>query len=156
MSENLELNFDDLSLIEVPVTIAGKKYVLREASEATAAAYRNASIAGAKMEDGRVSELPRNLGGLQSLLVSQCLFPYVVVDSEVGSTISSIPVARSLINGWPSRIVKPLFEKAKEISELDEDESLEALIKQRNRLNERIVNLEGEPAKNAPRSMVDG
>lgn len=151
MSENLEMNFDDLSLIEVPVTIAGKKYVLREASEATAAVYRNASIAGAKLEDGKLSEMPKNLGGIQSLLVSRCL---LACDTETGEAVN--PVSREIINDWPSRIVKPLFEKAKEISELDEDEDLESLTKQRDKLNEQIGKLEGDSAKNAHNTMVDG
>jgi hypothetical protein len=146
-----ELNFDDLSLIEVPVTIAGKKYVLREADEDTAAAYRNAAIAGARIEDGQLTEMPSNLAGVQSLLVSRCLFPC----AESGSP-SSKPVPREVVGSWPSRIVKPLFERAKEISELDEDETLEGLVEQQAKLGKRIAKMRKESAKNAPSATMDG
>lgn len=145
-----ELNFDSLALIEVPVTIEGKKYVLREASEAAAADYRNASIAGAKVEDGQLTEMPSNLAGVQALLVARCLFPLE------GGEPSPRPIAQNVLNGWPSRVIKPLFEKVKEISELDEDESLEELQKQRSKLDERIAKLKKESAKNELEATKDG
>lgn len=146
-----ELNFDSLALIEVPVSIAGKKYVLREASEATAAAYRNASIAGAKVEDGKLTEMPSNLAGVQSLLVARCLFPLDDEDKARPTSVSQVTV-----NNWPARIVKPLFEKTKEISELDEDESIEELVKQRVKLDERIAKLQKDSAKNEQEATKDG
>lgn len=146
-----ELNFDNLSLIEVPVSLEGKKYVLREADEDTATAYRNATIAGAKMEDGQVTGMPSNLGGVQSLLVSRCLFP---LDKDGAPLPNS--VARKTVMGWPSRVVKPLFEKAKEISELDEDESLEDMVKQQAKLAKKIAKMREESAKNALSATTDG
>ncbi len=140
-----DFNFDDLSVTEVPVSYGGIKYILREASEDVAAAYRNASIAGAKLEDGKLVEMPGNIAGVQALLVSRCLFP-ITGEGEV----STKPVPQKVVGGWPSRVVKPLFEKVKEISELDEEEDLEALFKQRDKLNERISELEEGAVKNGP------
>ncbi len=145
-----ELNFDDLTPIEIPVSVAGKKYVMREADEETAALFNNARMRGTRLEDGKVVGLPTDMAGVQSLLVSRCLF---IVDKEGVPTRQY--VKRTTVNSWPARVVKPLFEKAKEISELDEDETVEMLVKQRAELTERIVKLQEEAAKNEPEDTTD-
>ncbi len=136
MSESFDF---DLTPIEIHVTIAGNKYVLREADEETAKLYNNARIQGTPVKDAEIVGFPSNLGGLQSLLVSQCLFP---LNSE-GEPLRDC-VRRETVNKWPSRVVKPLFIKAKEISELDDKEDLKSLKKQRDDLDERILKLENE------------
>lgn len=142
MSE--ELNFADITPIELPVTIGEKKYVLREADEETAAIFSNARLKGVQLDDGKVTGLPEDLAGVQSLLVSRCLFPYNV-DGKAANT----PVPRDVVKSWPSRIVKPLFEKAKEISELDEgEETLEGLLKQQEDTKKKIDKMKEESAKN--------
>jgi hypothetical protein len=65
-------------------------------------------------------------------------------------------VPREVVGSWPSRIVKPLFERAKEISELDEDETLEGLVEQQAKLGKRIAKMRKESAKNAPSATMDG
>lgn len=139
-------DFGDLTLIEIPVAIAGKKYVLREADEETAAIYNNERIKGVKVDDAKVVGLPNDIGGMQSLLVSRCLFP---LNSE--GHPRPIPVSRQEVMAWPTRIVKPLFIKAKEISELDDADDLASLEKQREDIEEKIKGLkeEEEKAKNS-------
>lgn len=128
-------DFENLEVIEIPFKYQGKQYVLVEADEDTAAAYRNASVRGAKILDGKLVGLPTDVAGVQSLLVAGCLR---LVD---GNGMRQ-PVERETVKRWPSRVVKPLFNKAKEISELDEeDETEDQLIQQRAELNRKLSEL---------------
>lgn len=140
------LKFEDLSLIEVDVTIKDEKYILREADEDTAVAYRNASVAGITLDDGKVTSLPMNIAGLQALLVSRCLFKL-----NTDGTPSNRPVSRGIIIKWPARVVRDIFEKAKEISELGEEpDTPETLQSQIDDLQDKLdkANAEEEIAKN--------
>jgi hypothetical protein len=106
-----ELIFEDLTPVEVPVTIGGKRYKLREADGETAVKYRNAAAACTKIgTGGKFSEL-RGVGDLEPLLVSLCL-----VD-EAGNR-----VPESTVRTWPNRVQRALFDRAKEISHLGEEE----------------------------------
>lgn len=120
MKEN-DLNFDDLDLIEISIPIDGAVYTLREASEDAAAKYQNALSRCTQLTDGKVSGITGPLADSQSLLVSLCLF------DEKGRF-----VPQSKVRQWPSRVVKRLFEKAAEISEIagesDTEESLQKTI----------------------------
>lgn len=135
-----ELNFD-LTPVEIPVTIGGKAYVLREATEAAACTWKNTAISKARVRDGKVESLG-NLADQQPLLVSLCLF-------EQGEAEGSKEKAVSLqtVKSWPSRVVSALFEKAKDISKLGEDEAPEtvgSLDEKINTLMEKREKLMGE------------
>jgi hypothetical protein len=102
----------DLEPKSVSYKIGGKPYQLREASSAAAAKFRNASISGAKLADGKIVGIG-NVGDVEPLLVSLCLF-------QLGTDGVWATVPLDTIKSWPARIVKPLFEMAKEISQLDD------------------------------------
>ncbi len=108
-----EMNFD-LEVVSIPVTIGGEKYELREASGDAACKWRNAILSKAKLgPDGK----PQTVGSIadtEPLLVSLCLF------NESGKNVSL-----SVVRSWPARIQKALFNKIKDISDLDEDEQSE-------------------------------
>lgn len=149
MSE--ELNYDDLTLVEIPVTIGGKKYVLREADEETAEMFQNAQIKGARVQDGEMISLPTDVAGVQSLLVSRCLY-----QCDDDGKLFRQSVSRDIVKKWPSRVVKPLFEKAKEISELNEGVDLESLEKQRRQIDKQIAKIKAQSAKNERSDTGDG
>lgn len=133
MSEQIDaLVFNDITLIEVPVTIAGKTYTAREANEEAAAKYRSAAMRGAKMgTDGGISvEID---GGIQALLVSLCLY------EKVGDAERLVPIFD--IRKWPARVVKPIFDLIKKISHLDEAETVEQIEKQITSLQNRLAKL---------------
>jgi hypothetical protein len=113
-----DLNFASIALVEVPVTLGDKKYVLREASEAAALRFRGSQLQDAKLVDGKVSANISRVAESQALLVSLCLF------DENGK-----PVPLATVLDMRARIVKRLFDKAKEISDLDEREGKEELEK---------------------------
>jgi len=116
------MNFDDISLAEVQVNIGSKPYVLREAMEETACRYRNAILEGTEYgTDGKLSKA-RKLADVEPMLVALCLFT-----KDDNGVLHSVP--EKTIRGWPSKVVKRLFQKIKEISELDEQETVAALEK---------------------------
>ena len=123
------LIFNDLTPIEIPVSIEGVEYTLREASGDAACKYRNAMMACMQLADGKPVSL-RGLADVEPLLVSLCLF--------VTETNKLVPL--HVIKTWPSRVITPLFEKAKEISELGEgaNEPSEEAVK-----NEQYENMDG-------------
>lgn len=124
-----ELNFNDLTPIEVPVTLGSKKYVLREASEGTSCTFNAARLRGSEITRGNDGKMTvRQLGGaadLQPLLVSLCLYA-VGPDNKIVLLPNGDPdlkylVPLATVRSWPARVVKPLFEKAKAISGLSEE-----------------------------------
>lgn len=113
-----ELNFSDLSLIELPVTGPdGKAYILKEATGKAAKAYRNALMACTTLGPTGKPQSIRNLADVEPMLVGMCLF-----HAEEGKNKGQ-PVSQSTIENWPAKVVKALFEKIKEISGLDEEET---------------------------------
>ena len=140
MSE-AEMRFDTLEPIEVPVTIGTDKdvdkYVLREADEQTASAYRNSQMQGAQMKGGVISFAGSNAASSQSLLLAGCLY---YADEEGNRTNRLVP--RATIKQWPARIVKPLFETARRISDLQEQAPEQQLLAQALRLDGSPVSLE--------------
>jgi len=105
------MDFGDITPIEVKVRIQGKNYVLREASEAVTCRYRNAQVRCAHVApDGKATKVEGPIADTEPLLVSLCLF-----EEDTGA-----PVDQKVIMQWPSRVVRQLFDKVKEISDLDE------------------------------------
>lgn len=113
--DDFDFDFDSIKIRKVPVRLGGKRYLLVEASEETACLYRDATIRAGKLgPDGRVSHMD-GLARAEPLLVARCLFEDK--DGEPGKQ-----VAEQFVLDLPARVVKPLFEKAKEISGLDKAE----------------------------------
>lgn len=134
-----QLVFEDLNLIEEPVTIAGTKYLLREANGAAACAWRNAQLACTKLGPDGTTIGIGNIADTEPLLVSLCLFV-----AETGKTVP-LPVVRS----WPDRVIKRLAERAKEISGLNETDNKESLLKQKESIEKRLAKLEPKPEDGA-------
>jgi hypothetical protein len=138
----MELDFNDLSVIEVPVKVAGRNYVLREATEEAACRWRNHMLRATRIgQDGR----PTGIGDLadsEPLLVSLCLFE-AKEDGTAGA-----PVKLAAVKGWPSRVVGRLFAKAKQISELEEKEDRAALEQRLRDITDKLAALEEDPSKN--------
>lgn len=130
MSESMV--FDDLTLRQVTVKIAGVEYSLKEASGKSAGIYRNFCMSCLNTGPNGSTSGIKNLADAEPLLVSMCLF-----DAQ------DKPVPQQVIGKWPSRIQKALFKKAKEISELTETPEEKQLL-------EKALNLD-----NAPLSLKD-
>lgn len=114
-----DLNFDSISLIRVPFKLKGEDYYLQEADGETGCEYRDAKASGMKAdidENGKVVSNSFSMQGAHKaelILLSRCLFKG---NHENGN---GERVLHDIIKQWPDRVLQPLVEKVKEISELD-------------------------------------
>ena len=118
MSDDI-LNLDDLAPKEITVRIGSQEYKLMEPSEAAASRWRNALLAAAKVgPDGKIVGMG-NYADTSVLLVSSCLFKKSkAVDPE--GRPQYVPVGVQELKTWPARHMTKLFEKCKELGELNE------------------------------------
>jgi len=104
----------DLTLQEEPVTIKTRDgvfhYVLTEATEDIAVAYRNLVIGSMSMGPEGKPQTVKGIADGEPFLVAGCLR-----NAETGG-----PVSEVTIRSWPSKVVKALFNKAQEISGLQD------------------------------------
>lgn len=103
------LHFDDLVPIEVPVSVNGAQYILREANGDAACRYRNAVMECVEMVDGKPARV-HGMANTEPLLVAMCL-----------RTADGKLVGEATVRSWPPRVIKVLFAKAKEISDLEDE-----------------------------------
>ena len=104
-----EIRFDDITPIEEKVFIGGEEYLLRETSGDASVKYDNARLDRYEYQDGKLAKV-KDLGDLEPLLVSLCLF------MSDGKT----PVSELTIRSWPARVQKSLYNRAREISGMNE------------------------------------
>ncbi len=132
-----EFDFDQHPPIRIPIKYEGNDYILREATEQVQRDYQNLGIRLSKqVQDGKISSV-EGLGDLQSHLVSGCLF-------KIDDKGKEIPVKKQELFTWTGKIVKKLFEKAKEISGIAST-TPEALRKQITLLQGQLDKMESEP-----------
>lgn len=123
-----ELNFDDLQLVQIPVTLQGGKYYLREASGEAAAAYRDELMRGATLNEQGQAVRVDNWSKAQLILISHCL---------VDDRGLLVPIAK--VKSLPARVTDRLAEKAREISNLDAAGNVEPEARAKNSPNETQV-----------------
>ena len=128
-----DLDFSSLETIELPVKYGGKTYMLREASAETSIAFRRQQAKDAQRKDDKILFDVGNVAESESLLISLCLWD----DKD-----RQVPWAT--VKNWPEKVVKKLFGKAKEISELGEEETTESLQKQIAELQDKLDKLHEE------------
>jgi hypothetical protein len=161
MSEPLV--FDDITLVEIPVSIKGVKYVLREGTEGAVKARENVISAAMKFgPDGKPVGVVGNINDADTVLLANCLY-----EADEGGRVRLMPsgdpdprylVSAQKIRNWPARVVKPLVEKLKEITQLNEAETKDSLDEKIMELREQRAKLEaaaqGSPEKNGQRAMT--
>lgn len=110
MNDGAVLDFGSIEIQEIKVIGPDKKeYILREANGAAAKEHRNAIMDATKFgPDGKVIGLS-GLASVEAKFVAACLW------DDKGR---HLPV--SVIEAWPARVQKQLYEKAKELSHITE------------------------------------
>lgn len=138
-----DLSFD-LEPRTLKVTVGLDKFVLCEASEAAAVRYENQATKAARMSDGKVVGVD-GIADTEPLLVHLCLFFATADGAQVQldhqGRPKNVPLER--VKSWPSRVVKALFEKARELSDLDRDTE-DSLKEQLARLQKRLAKIQGK------------
>lgn len=124
------LNADDVDLQSlVPfrkrLTINGRRLILCEADGEAARQHKNLSMRAAKFgPDGKLSSL-EGIADVETQLVADCLF-FANDNNEPGQKVG-LPFAKSL----PYRLVKPMYELIKKVSDLSEEEENEEFLEKR-------------------------
>jgi hypothetical protein len=135
--ENAELTEEftfDLTPIEIKVKVGERHYILREATGEAARTYRNQMTDCLTLGDSGKPRKVSGIASLEPLLVSLCLF------DQAGNL-----VPESILIKWPARILRKLYDKAKLISLIDdEDETVESLTKERDKLDKKLKELADE------------
>lgn len=143
-----ELVFESPARAEVPVKIGDRSYILREADEGAATEWRLYNMRHTHLANGKVVGVSN--ADAEVLLVSLCLF-----EKEADGKERRVIVPQ--IKQWPPRIVRVLFQKAKEISQLSEEKP-EDIKKQIEALQKKLEKetKKDEDAKNSPSATTDG
>jgi len=121
-------DFSDLTIKEVPVVFPdGKHYTLREANGKAATDHRNAIMASTIFgPDGKVVGI-KSLASVEAAFIAACLWD----DKERNPTAAYIQT-------WPARVQKQLYEKAKDLSDMNEGTSVTEDL-------QKVLALEGSP-----------
>lgn len=138
-----ELNYDSLDLIEIPVTIAGRKYVLREADGPASCKYHDAHLRSVREREA--TDTDQRFDGLHEveyLLVGLCLF-----EKHADNTVSEEPVGLEGVKGWKYKVVGDLFKHVEDISELSKTSEAN-LLKQKELIERRLALTKEDPSKN--------
>ena len=147
-----EIVFEDITPTEIPYRIGKHRYVLREASGEVAGKYRSACLKGVEnvtAEDGTTTF--RRLQAVEEVepqLVAWCLYT-TQADGSLRRDADGYPldadrVSLEWVKRLPAHIQTALFNKAIEISHLDETEDLDGLRKQIERLTKLLHRLEAQ------------
>lgn len=144
-NESNEIDLGSPKPIEFAYRIGGTRYLLREAPDGPVREYKDAKMRAIKLDDGRASGIT---GGSKAdvQLLSACLFEQNTDGAELRT------VSAGILAAWPHRIVEPLVKRAKEISHVDESDTVEQIDREIGVLQRRREKLlkEGPPAKNSP------
>lgn len=144
------LIFDDITRREISVNIDKRKYILIEANGEAVIKWRNSLLKATKLgANGRPTSL-EGIADSEPYLVSLCLF-YADADGKLPLDKDGEPDPKFLvpvqkIRKWPNRIQKTLFDTVKDISQLNDEETVESLEKQKADLEERLAEKRNQEA----------
>lgn len=145
MSKNTEsMEFEEQELAEVLVKIGSRQYILQEANGDVVVQHRNAVLAYTKYtSEGSIASLS-GIASAEPLLISKCLYTTVPVDKDKpeGPVVKGKLAGLEFVNNLRHKTMKKLFNRLKEISDMNDDESLEALKQQRDDLDKKIKSME--------------
>lgn len=136
--------FEETELIEVPVTIRGKGYLLKPLNAGSVVTYKNKATSGVVLDsEGKVVGLS-NVGELEPLAVHLSLH----YNDKFFEKINGQRVPLAVVNGFGGKTVQKLAERVKLISDLEEDtpETIEMLEKKIAKIREREEALKNESA----------
>lgn len=145
------LSFESLTLIQIPIPIEDKAYILVEADTDARVAYQNINARAARFNsEGTLSGVD-GIANVEPQLVAMCLYYADPSTADINdkSTFKlrldknnnvdkQFRVPESVIKKWPGRITGKLYDTIKDISELTENETEEGITKQIEKLNKRL------------------
>jgi hypothetical protein len=143
---------NDAEPIVIPVKIGKKNYVLKEASEDAVTKYRAAQSRGGFVEENGRFAIPEGASEAESVLVAACLYEVYQHEGEDKER----PVILSQVRAWKHSIVRQLFDRVREISNLEQPKDAAVIEKEIAKLHEKLAKLKkGDPAKNSHCATTD-
>lgn len=106
-----EFDFSDLTEQSEVITFKDRKCLLKEASGATVAKFRNQQLQGATFSDGKIQKVGTQSGELSISLVSDCLY------DETGNTL----MGKSFVSKLQNPVLEKLFAWIVKVSGLGDD-----------------------------------
>ncbi len=160
ITETLEISQEEGTFRKVFVTIVTKDgtkehFIIREADGEIARQYRNKLQAAHKYVNGKLAAI-NGLGDLETFLVRECLFKAnenrTFREDDRGRLLR---VTEDFVKFQvPAKALKKIFEKAKEISQLDEAVTAEQLEKTITVMQERLNDLRPETVESIERQIA--
>ena len=145
-----EMVFDEIKPKLQPVRIGKVKYALKPADAGVAITFRNAQMAAIRFKGNSIANFtPEKLEGvadLEAILVQMCLFQ---VTTNNNNEENLRPVSDRFVRALPPKTLHTLFIRAKEISDLlEEEQTVEALKSTREKIDKQIESLEKDTVGN--------
>lgn len=128
------MDFTNLEPAEISFSYRQRPYVLKEATAGIGVAYRNACFNAAKMSDGKVRGV-NNLADAELVLVTGCVF-----EKRASGELGAVSVG--WVKALPDKVFKQLFEKARDISGLQDKKDAVAIRKQIAELQKQLKELD--------------
>lgn len=132
-----DLDFTNLEPIEIPIPYGSVTYYLREASEDTHKQYRSRAMK-CYDTDGHIKN-PDMAAETPLWFVQMCLY------KESGGDPKN-RVDLTIVRNMPTRIVAKLFDKARKISGMDQEETAESIRKRISELQKQLEEIEQQEA----------
>lgn len=137
-----------------PINIGGRWWIVHEADPDTADKYRAAGLRGVEMavndnDDTRTLKKLEHIHKVEPILNTNCTFEVegetgkLRLDSD-GNPDKKYLVPADVYKRWPSRVRRWLYDTIKDISDLDEKDTVENLEKQIARLQRRLEKVRAE------------
>ncbi len=139
-----------------PFSIGEKQFILREATEAAHVAYKNEGMKGVKVTGKTIDSMSAAIEGTNmadTILVQKCLFEIVKSNNpEIPVRYNQVDLGYVL--NLPRRITQRLYAKVRHLSGMDAEETPEAIKKQIEALQQRLLLIEkdGAAGKGGPPS----
>ena len=146
---------EDKTVQEFRYNLGGNAYILRPARGKAAMQYRNETFKAARLNQAGQTTFD-GLANAESLLVSLCLRKLATINKDGAMVEVEFTVPRQVIEDWPYKTMKALYEKAQEISQLGQDQSKESVVKQIADLQSKLRDMEENSPKDEPSVTQDG
>lgn len=145
MSEEV-FDFTEFATIardEKPFEYDKKQFVLVEADGEVTARYKAQVYANSVVVDGKF--VPKSgMADVEAFLVSLCVFE---IDPQAHGGRKAVTIKE--VKSWPGRMVKKLFQAAKKLSQMGDEETIDSLERQRDDINDQIEKLKAAKAKDS-------
>lgn len=131
------------------MTIAGERFAIVEADEATAVKWKNKQVSSAKIGPKGNFTGVGDVADSEPFLVSMCLRRVKDGVTKTGLDGEELKLADlgdavdlKTVRTWPARVIRPIFERIKEVSDLNEMK-----VPDERRQFFAIINMDGSPLK---------